>query len=199
MPPCWEVLLLDHFAIFFADPTLSTALTITASTTMKEVRHLCSNGLLNTGNISVRDSGAAEWKAKRPPFGVTSPVYDQLQAFNVAHWSPNAPHKLANQTTSTESETVKLPCSQSSGLTMPPGSQVCVGFRRRTPLTATKTSHYRFQGRQERCPSMLSWKSTKRSYALHTDKYSARCTPPIRAPATTWMWTYHRTGLSAVR
>ncbi|KAF1778328.1 hypothetical protein GQ600_26837 [Phytophthora cactorum] len=94
-----------------------------------EVHHLCSNDLHDPSNISVRfcsDACVAAWKTNNPPLGVNPSANNQLNTFDVVGWSPDTPHELASQASSTESESAEPSCSQSSEVTLPPGSQICV-------------------------------------------------------------------------
>ncbi|KAG2934439.1 hypothetical protein PC129_g185 [Phytophthora cactorum] len=135
VPSFSEDKLLNRFAIFVAGPTLSTPSTTTmkcafincvnpeviqtdpCSVCDREVHHLCSNDLYDPGNISVRDACVAAWKAKNPPLGVNPSANNQLNTFDVVGWSPDTPHQLASQASSTESESAEV--------ILPPGSQVC--------------------------------------------------------------------------
>ncbi|EEY61380.1 uncharacterized protein PITG_01676 [Phytophthora infestans T30-4] len=93
----------------------------------REVHHLCSTDLHDSGHRSVRfcsDACVAAWKTKNPPPEVMPSTKDQLDAFDAAGWSPGAPHQQNSQSSITESGTLELSCSQSSEETTPPGSQV---------------------------------------------------------------------------
>ncbi|KAG3115437.1 hypothetical protein PI125_g5526 [Phytophthora idaei] len=72
------------------------------------------------------DVCVAAWKAKNLPLGVNPSANNQLNTFDVVGWSPDKPHQLARQASSTESESAELPWGQVSEVTLPPGSQVCV-------------------------------------------------------------------------
>ncbi|KAG2786180.1 hypothetical protein PC129_g13235 [Phytophthora cactorum] len=65
--------------------------------------------------------------------------------FDVVGWSPDTPHQLASHASSTESESAELSCCQSSEVTLPPGSQVCVDSYG-IPLDV---HHYRQIGKQD--------------------------------------------------
>ncbi|KAG3216481.1 hypothetical protein PC129_g12674 [Phytophthora cactorum] len=72
------------------------------------------------------DACVTAWKVKNPPPGVTPSANNPLSAFDVVGWSPDAPHQLASQASSTESEPAEPSCSQASEETLPPRSQVCM-------------------------------------------------------------------------
>ncbi|KAG3237495.1 hypothetical protein PI124_g17523 [Phytophthora idaei] len=113
--------------------------------------HLCSNDLHDSGNISVGDACVAAWKAKNPPLGVNTSANYQINTFDVVGWSPDTPHQLASQASSTESESAELSCCQSSEVTLPPGSQVCVDSYGK-PLDV---HHYRQIGKQDNVYDVL--------------------------------------------